>query len=210
MNVVDLGGALHLAASTTAIPEGIAPAGPDSAVAPAGPDSAVAPDSSRESPPDSSSLAAADSSAAPPPKRAYPAPAELPTQQGPNGIRFDFNDGCRVVLPEGEHPWRVRLSDIDTGNILFETEIKGRPRQQHQALFRARAPGNLGQRQHRVQPRLFGPVASLKMIESRLPHTRRISRSGSEASSTSSSMIRPRAKSVSLAAEPNTSSRRTW
>jgi autotransporter strand-loop-strand O-heptosyltransferase len=46
------------------------------------------------------------------------------TQAGPQGIRFDFNDGCRVTLPEGEHPWRVRLSDLDTGNILFETELK--------------------------------------------------------------------------------------
>ena len=27
-------------------------------------------------------------------KRAYPAPAELPTQEGPNGMRYDFNDGC--------------------------------------------------------------------------------------------------------------------
>ena len=57
-------------------------------------------------------------------KRAYPAPAETPTQQGPNGLKFDFNDGCRVIFSEGEHPWRVRLSDLDTGNILFETEIK--------------------------------------------------------------------------------------
>jgi autotransporter strand-loop-strand O-heptosyltransferase len=48
----------------------------------------------------------------------------LPTQQGPEGILFDFNDGCRVVLPEAEHAWRVRLSDLDTGNILFETELK--------------------------------------------------------------------------------------
>src|SRR5262245_35970860 len=53
-----------------------------------------------------------------------PALAEMPTQQGPKGIRFDFNDGCRVVLPEAQHPWRVRLSDLDTGNILFETELK--------------------------------------------------------------------------------------
>src|SRR5215470_8156144 len=37
-----------------------------------------------------------------PPKRPYPAPAELPTQLGPKGLRFDFNDGCRVMLPEGE------------------------------------------------------------------------------------------------------------
>jgi autotransporter strand-loop-strand O-heptosyltransferase len=55
---------------------------------------------------------------------AYPPPAESPTQKGPKGIRYDFNDGCRVALPEAEHPWRVRLSDIDTGNILFETEAK--------------------------------------------------------------------------------------
>jgi autotransporter strand-loop-strand O-heptosyltransferase len=49
---------------------------------------------------------------------------ERPTQHGPKGILFDFNQGCRVMLPEAEHPWRVRLSDLDTGNILFETELK--------------------------------------------------------------------------------------
>jgi autotransporter strand-loop-strand O-heptosyltransferase len=52
------------------------------------------------------------------------AAAELPTQQGPEGMRFDFNDGCRVVVPEAKAPWRLRLSDIDTGNTLFETELK--------------------------------------------------------------------------------------
>ena len=57
-------------------------------------------------------------------KRAYPLPAEVPTQPGLKGLRFDFNDGCRVVLQESEHPWRVRLSDLDTGNTLFETELK--------------------------------------------------------------------------------------
>ena len=29
-----------------------------------------------------------------------------------------------MVLPESAHPWRVRLRDLDTGNILFETELK--------------------------------------------------------------------------------------
>jgi autotransporter strand-loop-strand O-heptosyltransferase len=53
-----------------------------------------------------------------------PTVADLPTQKGPKGILFDFNDGCRVVLPEAEQPWRVRLSDLDTGNVLFETELK--------------------------------------------------------------------------------------
>jgi autotransporter strand-loop-strand O-heptosyltransferase len=63
-------------------------------------------------------------SAAEPPKRPYPPVAAIPTQQGPHGIRFDFNDGCRVMLPETGHPWRVRLSDLDTGNVLFDTELK--------------------------------------------------------------------------------------
>jgi autotransporter strand-loop-strand O-heptosyltransferase len=73
-----------------------------------------------------SEASAAAPDGAPPPasKRAYPAPAEVPTQQGAKGLRFDFNDGCRVLLPESDHPWRVRLSDLDTGNILFETELK--------------------------------------------------------------------------------------
>lgn len=55
------------------------------------------------------------------PKPAYPPPAALPTQSGPHGIRFDFNDGCRMTLPDGQ--WHVRLRDLDTGNILYETDI---------------------------------------------------------------------------------------
>jgi autotransporter strand-loop-strand O-heptosyltransferase len=53
---------------------------------------------------------------------AYPPPAEKPTQNGPLGIRFDFNLGCRVLLPEGD--WKVRLRDLDTGNLLYETDAK--------------------------------------------------------------------------------------
>jgi autotransporter strand-loop-strand O-heptosyltransferase len=66
---------------------------------------------------------AAGSDAAPAVKPAYPPPAEQLTQEGPNGLRFDFNGGCRVLMPEGQHPWKVRLSDIDTGNILYQTEM---------------------------------------------------------------------------------------
>jgi autotransporter strand-loop-strand O-heptosyltransferase len=40
------------------------------------------------------------------------------------GLRFDFNDGCRVMLPETGHPWHVRLSDLDTGNLLFEIDLR--------------------------------------------------------------------------------------
>jgi autotransporter strand-loop-strand O-heptosyltransferase len=59
-------------------------------------------------------------------KQPYPPPAARPTQLGPDGIRFDFNHGARVVLPNRTTgKWRVRLSDLDTGNILFQSENKG-------------------------------------------------------------------------------------
>lgn len=45
-----------------------------------------------------------------------PAP-EVPTQEGPRGIKFDFNDGARVLLPPGQ--WHVRIEDDESGNILF-------------------------------------------------------------------------------------------
>jgi autotransporter strand-loop-strand O-heptosyltransferase len=70
----------------------------------------------------SASGGSAESSAGPA-RSAYPPVAEKPTQKGPKGIRFDFNLGCRVTLPEGE--WRIQLRDLDTGNILFESENKG-------------------------------------------------------------------------------------
>lgn len=57
--------------------------------------------------------------------RPFPLPAEAPTQIGPEGLRFDFNFGCRVTLPKSEEEWRVRLSDLDAGNILFEARNKG-------------------------------------------------------------------------------------
>jgi autotransporter strand-loop-strand O-heptosyltransferase len=57
------------------------------------------------------------------PTPAYPAAAASPTQAGPSGISFDFNLGARVLIPAGD--WRVRLSDLDTGNILFEAATKG-------------------------------------------------------------------------------------
>src|SRR5476649_2335007 len=62
---------------------------------------------------------------APAEKSPYPAPASVATQEGPHGIRYDFNNGCRLTIPDNEKAWRVRLSDLDTGNILFETTMKG-------------------------------------------------------------------------------------
>jgi autotransporter strand-loop-strand O-heptosyltransferase len=66
---------------------------------------------------------AASSAAAPPVKPAYPPPAETLTQEGPAGLRFDFNSGCRVLMPQGAQPWKVRLTDLDTGNIIYQTEM---------------------------------------------------------------------------------------
>lgn len=80
-------------------------------------------------PPASASGASADASPAAsgsPPKPAFPPPAATPTQAGPQGIRYDFNLGARVTLPKrGEGKWRVRLSDLDTGNTLFQSENQG-------------------------------------------------------------------------------------
>jgi autotransporter strand-loop-strand O-heptosyltransferase len=66
---------------------------------------------------------AAASDSAPQDRPTFPRPAEIPTQTAVEGVRFDFNDGCRLLLPKGAEPWRVRLSDIDTGNILYETKM---------------------------------------------------------------------------------------
>lgn len=49
-------------------------------------------------------------------------PAE-PTQQGPNGIKFDYCDGLRVLFPNtGEY--RLVMKDGDTGNCVYNMEIK--------------------------------------------------------------------------------------
>jgi autotransporter strand-loop-strand O-heptosyltransferase len=50
----------------------------------------------------------------------FPPPAAVLTQEGTSGIRFDFNQGARVTVPEGD--WRVQLRDLDTGNILFDAK----------------------------------------------------------------------------------------
>ena len=78
-------------------------------------------------------------STAAPVKRVYPLPSRLPTQQGPNGIRFDFNDGFRILVPESNRPWKIRLSDLDTGLVLFETDVRAggiRSNQRYYARYR--------------------------------------------------------------------------
>lgn len=44
-----------------------------------------------------------------------------PALSGPEGIRYDFNYGCRVQVPcDG---WRVRMHDLDTANVLFDAAL---------------------------------------------------------------------------------------
>ena len=50
----------------------------------------------------------------------------FPNRTGPQGIKFDFNHGARVFLPaRTAGQWRIVLRDIDTGNILFESNNEG-------------------------------------------------------------------------------------
>jgi autotransporter strand-loop-strand O-heptosyltransferase len=61
-------------------------------------------------------------SAAAKPKGSFPEAPAVPTQEGPLGIRFDFNQGARVKVPDGA--WRIQLRDLDTNNILFNAATK--------------------------------------------------------------------------------------
>lgn len=69
--------------------------------------------------PDAPSLPAQTGAQATPVNPFVPAP-EWPTMKGPAGILYDFNDGARVLLPEGS--WRVELLDDESGNVLFRCE----------------------------------------------------------------------------------------
>ena len=44
----------------------------------------------------------------------------IPTQEGPMGIRYDFNDGARILLPKGK--WHVQIEDDETDNIIFSCD----------------------------------------------------------------------------------------
>ena len=52
---------------------------------------------------------AASASGSAPADPFYIPPPEVPTQEGPRGIRYDFNDGARVLLPPGA--WHVQIED---------------------------------------------------------------------------------------------------
>ncbi len=105
----------------------------ENALEPATPLIVSPPDAASATKPETPSSAAnaADAASAakpaePPKKAAFPPPAGMPTQEGRLGLRYDFNQGARLVLPpRTEGSWLVRLSDLDTGNILFQSENTG-------------------------------------------------------------------------------------
>jgi autotransporter strand-loop-strand O-heptosyltransferase len=48
----------------------------------------------------------------------------LPRGEATCGVRFDFNEGARVFVPEGSSGhWRVKLTDEDAGNTLYDTQL---------------------------------------------------------------------------------------
>ena len=60
------------------------------------------------------------------PAQQEPVYALLPeiTMEAVDGIRFDFNDGLRIQLPETGGPWRIVFGDMDTGVILFNQDVE--------------------------------------------------------------------------------------
>jgi autotransporter strand-loop-strand O-heptosyltransferase len=77
--------------------------------------------------PDASSAGAPPAAPAAEPVNPYLPVPMPPVMEAPEGIRYDFNDGARVAVPElspeaGE--WRVRLADAVTGNVLFDARLK--------------------------------------------------------------------------------------
>ena len=66
---------------------------------------------------------AASASASAPADPFFIPPPEVPTQEGPRGIRYDFNDGARLLLPPGA--WHAQIEDDESGNILFACDAEG-------------------------------------------------------------------------------------
>ena len=58
-------------------------------------------------------------------KPAPPLCPAVPTQQGPQGIRYDFCCGCRVLLPAGDDTWHVTITDTETGTTFADADYPG-------------------------------------------------------------------------------------
>ncbi|MBR7156426.1 MAG: autotransporter strand-loop-strand O-heptosyltransferase, partial [Lentisphaeria bacterium] len=47
---------------------------------------------------------------------------QIPVLEAVEGIRFDFNDGIRILFPHNGKEYHVTFSDIDTGIILYSAD----------------------------------------------------------------------------------------
>ena len=47
---------------------------------------------------------------------------QIPTQDAVEGIKFDFNDGIRILFPHNGKEYHVTFTDIDTGIVLFSQD----------------------------------------------------------------------------------------
>lgn len=64
-----------------------------------------------------------ESSARQAPEEVYGRITPIPTQEAPEGITYDFNDGLRVRFPETGGPWHIIFRDIDTGVVLYSQTV---------------------------------------------------------------------------------------
>ena len=46
---------------------------------------------------------------------------KVPTQDAIDGIKFDFNDGLRVLMPKGAKSYRIRFVDLDNKFTVYDT-----------------------------------------------------------------------------------------
>ncbi|WP_293034489.1 autotransporter strand-loop-strand O-heptosyltransferase [Paraburkholderia sp.] len=47
--------------------------------------------------------------------------SDIPALMGREGVRYDFNHGCRVQVPVAG--WRVRMRDLDTNSIVYDETL---------------------------------------------------------------------------------------
>ena len=69
-------------------------------------------------------VAAVSPVSAEPPKQesVYGEIPPVPVMDAVEGIKFDFNDGIRILFPQNRKEYHVTFSDIDTGIILFSQD----------------------------------------------------------------------------------------
>ena len=63
-----------------------------------------------------------------------PVPEE-PTQEAIDSIRFDFNDGLRVLLPKGAKSYHIRFVDLDNKFTLFDVTTTPSPQSAEQPTW---------------------------------------------------------------------------